>query len=238
MSYPALRMRRLRRSEAIRELVAETTIDASDFILPLFVRHGTGIKTEISTMPGNFHFSTDMLLEECRIVRDLGIRGVLLFGIPDSKDPTGSEATEANGIVQQAVRSIKEALPDLLVITDVCLCEYTSHGHCGVVENGRVENDATLELLVRQAISHAEAGADIVAPSDMMDGRVGAIRRGLDGVGMTEVAILSYAAKFASAFYGPFREAADSAPQFGDRLGYQMDYRNPRQAQREVALDI
>ena len=238
MSFPALRMRRLRRTESIRELVAETSLSASDFVLPLFVCHGTGVKREISTMPGNYHFSPDRLVDECRYIRDLGIRGVLLFGIPASKDAVGSEAVEEGGIVQQAVRAIKKAVPDFLVITDVCLCEYTSHGHCGVVKDESVDNDATLEILVRQAISHAESGADIVAPSDMMDGRVGAIRRGLDDAGMSEIAILSYAAKFASAFYGPFREAADSAPQFGDRLGYQMDYRNPRQAQREVALDI
>ncbi len=231
-------MRRLRRSGEIRELVAETRLSTSDFVLPFFVTHGTGVKHEIESMPGNYQLSIDVLIDACRNTRALGILGVLLFGIPEAKDETGSVAYSDEGIVQQAVAAIKKHVPDLLVITDVCMCEYTSHGHCGVIRDGSVDNDATLELLSRQAVSHARAGADIVAPSDMMDGRIGAIRASLDKAGFSETAILSYAAKYSSAFYGPFRDAAGSAPQFGDRQSYQMDYRNGREAIREIELDI
>ena len=236
--YPRVRMRRLRRTEQLRELAAETSLSPTDFVYPLFVRHGEAAKHEIESMPGNYQMSIDNLVDECFVVRDLGILGVLLFGIPAVKNEMGSEAVSDEGIVQQAVRAIKERIPDLLVITDVCFCEYTDHGHCGVVTNGAVDNDATLKLLAQQSVSHARAGADIVAPSDMMDGRVGAIRDALDGEGFTEVAVLSYAVKYSSAFYGPFREAADSKPQFGDRKAYQMDFRNSREALREIELDI
>jgi porphobilinogen synthase len=236
--FPVTRPRRLRRSAAIRELVRETKLDPGDFVYPLFVRHGEGIRHEISAMPGNFHLSVDTLVEEVGQARSEGIRSVLLFGIPERKDETGSEAYDDNGAVQAAVRALKDRYPDLVVITDVCLCEYTSHGHCGVVRDGEVQNDPTLELLARTAVSHAKAGADIVAPSDMMDGRVARIREGLDTAGHSEVAILSYAAKYASAFYGPFREAADSTPQFGDRRSYQMDPANGDEAIVEVAMDL
>jgi porphobilinogen synthase len=222
----------------MRDLVRQTTLDAGDFVYPLFVRGGKGIKQEISSMPGNYHFSIDTLVEEVGLAREEGIRSVLLFGIPDEKDEVGSEAFDDDAAVQGAVRALKENYPDLIVITDVCLCEYTSHGHCGVVKDGDVQNDPTLELLARTAVSHAGAGADIVAPSDMMDGRVGRIREGLDSTGHSEVAILSYAAKYASAFYGPFREAADSTPQFGDRRSYQMDPANSDEALVEVGLDL
>ncbi len=238
MSFPVQRMRRLRKTEALRAMVAETILSVSDFVYPLFVCHGSNIRREISSMPGNFHLSVDQVVTECRDVTDLGIPAVLLFGLPESKDETGSEALSDEGIVQQAVRAIKEACPSLMVITDVCFCEYTSHGHCGVVKDGRVDNDATLDLLAAQALFHARAGADMIAPSDMMDGRIGGIRTALDAGGFESVPIMSYAAKYSSAFYGPFREAADSAPQFGDRRGYQMDPRNRREAVREVALDI
>jgi porphobilinogen synthase len=236
--FPLARPRRLRRTEAIRELVRETRLDAGDFIYPLFVRHGKGVKTEISSMPGNFHFSPDLLIEEVGEAMEEGISAVLLFGLPERKDEVGSEAYDDEAAVQQAVRALKKHYPDLIVITDVCLCEYTSHGHCGVVKDGQVLNDPTLELLARAAVSHANAGADMVAPSDMMDGRVGAIRAALDEAGHGEIAILSYAAKYASAFYGPFREAADSAPQFGDRRAYQMDPANSDEALVEVGLDV
>jgi len=205
---------------------------------PLFVCPGSGVKDEIRSMPGNYRWSVDLLVEECRSVHDLGIPGVILFGIPEKKDEAGSEAYASNGVVQRAVRGVKQAVPGLLVICDTCLDEYTSHGHCGVVINGEVDNDQTLELLARTALSQAQAGADLVAPSDMMDGRVGRIRQELDAHGFTRVPILSYAAKYASAFYGPFREAADSAPKFGDRKTYQMDPANQREALREIALDI
>jgi porphobilinogen synthase len=236
--FPTTRMRRLRGSENLRALIRETTLSVDDLIYPLFVCPGTNVRREIPSMPGNYQFSVDQLLEECREVRDLGIPGVLLFGIPEHKDETGSAACSDRGIVQRAVGALKERIPELLVITDVCLCEYTSHGHCGVIKNGRVDNDATLELLVEQSLSHARAGADLVAPSDMMDGRVGRIRQALDGEGFQDLPIMSYAAKYASAFYGPFREAAGSAPQFGDRRGYQMDPCNVEEALREVELDI
>ncbi len=236
--FPITRMRRLRGSEKVRTLVRETALSIDDLIYPLFVCPGTNVRNEIPSMPGNYQFSVDQLVEECREVRDLGIPGVLLFGIPEYKDETGSAACSDQGIVQQAVRALKKQIPGLLVITDVCFCEYTSHGHCGVIKNGRVDNDSTLELLAEQSLSHARAGADIVAPSDMMDGRVGRIRRALDGEGFHDLPIMSYAAKYASAFYGPFRDAAGSAPQFGDRRGYQMDPGNVEEALREVELDI
>ncbi|MGH7893628.1 MAG: porphobilinogen synthase, partial [Candidatus Binatia bacterium] len=227
-----------RRTAALRRLVAETRPSLDGLVLPLFVAPGTASARPVAAMPGVAQLSIDRAVEECRAIHDLGIPAVMLFGIPDRKDATGSEAWAAEGIIQRAVGAIKRALPELLVITDVCLCEYTDHGHCGVVRDGEVANDPTLELLAREAVSHARAGADVVAPSDMMDGRVGAIRTGLDRAGFADVPILSYAAKYASAFYGPFREAAGSTPQFGDRRGYQMDAANAREALREVALDV
>jgi porphobilinogen synthase len=238
MRFPRYRARRLRSSERLRHLVQETTLTPNDFILPLFICPGRGIRQEITSLPGQYHLSVDQVAEEARAVADLGIPAVLLFGIPETKDAVGSEAYSPTGVVQQAVRAIKQAVPALLVVTDVCLCEYTDHGHCGVVEAGYVANDLTLDLLCRAVLSHVEAGADIVAPSDMMDGRVGAMREALDGKGYTQVPILSYAAKYASSFYGPFRDAVDSTPQFGDRRAYQMDPPNVREALREVRLDI
>jgi porphobilinogen synthase len=219
-------------------MVRETKLSPDDFIYPLFVTHGKGVKKEISSMPGNFQQSIENIVKDCEEVKNLGIPAVLLFGIPEHKDEIGSEAYSDEGIVQHAIKAIKHKLPELIVITDVCLCEYTSHGHCGVIKNGVVQNDATLELLAREALSHAKAGADMVAPSDMMDGRVGAIREILDDEGFHDTPIMSYAAKYASSFYGPFREAAESTPQFGDRRSYQMDAPNSREALREVALDI
>jgi len=219
-------------------MVRETTLSPDDFIYPLFVMHGKGVKKEISSMPGNYQQSIDNIVKDCEEVKDLGIPAVLLFGIPEHKDEVGSEAYSDEGIVQHAIKAIKNKFPELVVITDVCLCEYTSHGHCGLIKNGVVQNDATLELLAREALSHARAGADMVAPSDMMDGRVGAIRETLDSDGFFDIPIMSYAAKYASSFYGPFREAAESTPQFGDRRSYQMDAPNSREALREVALDI
>jgi porphobilinogen synthase len=237
--YPTERLRRLRSSPAMRRLVSETALDPRHFVYPLFAVHGRGIKERIGAMPGTYRWSVDLLADEARRIARLGIGGVLLFGIPAAKDDVGSEAYAQGGIAQQAVRALKDAAPDLLVVTDVCLCEYTSHGHCGVVdERGRVLNDPTLKLLARTAVSHAEAGADVIAPSDMMDGRVGAIREALDENAFVDTAIMAYSAKYASAFYGPFREAAESAPQFGDRRGYQMDPPSWRQALREVELDI
>ncbi len=222
----------------MRAMVAETQLSVDDFVYPLFVCHGTGVRREISSMPGNFHLSVDQAVSECGEVAGLGIPAVLLFGLPEAKDAMGSEAVSDEGIVQQAVRAIKEAHPKLTIITDVCFCEYTDHGHCGVIKDGSVDNDATLELLALQAVSHARAGAGMIAPSDMMDGRIAAIRAALDTTGFESTPVMSYAAKYSSAFYGPFREAADSAPQFGDRKAYQMDPRNSREAVREVALDI
>jgi porphobilinogen synthase len=219
-------------------MVRETKLSPDDFIYPLFVCHGKGVKKEISSMPGNYQQSIDNLVKDCEEVRDLGIPAVILFGIPEHKDEVGSEGYSDEGIVQHAIKAIKNKMPDLTVITDVCLCEYTSHGHCGVIKNGTVENDTTLELLAKEALSHAKAGADMVAPSDMMDGRVGAIRETLDEHGYFDIPIMAYAAKYASAFYGPFREAAESTPQFGDRRSYQMEPPNSREAMREVALDI
>ena len=238
MPFPVDRPRRLRATESLRRLVRETRLAPENFILPLFVVEGEGIRKEISSMPGNYQMSVDHLVRECEQVRSLGIGGIILFGIPKHKDEQASEAYNPAGITQEAVRAIKSAVPDLLVITDVCNCEYTSHGHCGKIVNGEVDNDATLEWLAAAAVTHAQAGADIVAPSDMMDGRVAAIRAALDQAGFAHTPILSYAAKYASAFYGPFREAAESAPQFGDRRGYQMDPANAREALREMDLDL
>ncbi|HTJ00319.1 MAG TPA: porphobilinogen synthase [Dongiaceae bacterium] len=240
--FPVVRPRRLRQSAALRRLVCETQLAAGQLVLPLFVRSGRKLRTPVSAMPGVFQLSPDELLREATRAQEAGVPAVLLFGIPDKKDNRASGAYAKNGIVQQAVRLLKKELPGLLVITDVCLCEYMAHGHCGIVEHGKagtkILNDPTLELLARSAVSHAEAGADIVAPSDMMDGRVRAIRSALDQKGFTDTPILSYAAKFASAFYGPFREAAESAPKYGDRRSYQMDAANGNEALREVALDI
>jgi len=236
--FPTTRLRRLRRTEQLREMFRETRLHRSDLIYPLFIVEGSGIKKEISSMPGQFQMSVDNILRECEELRDLGIASILLFGIPAEKDEVGSGAYDTNGIIQRAVREIKKSFPEMVVVTDVCLCEYTSHGHCGVVEDGYVHNDKTLDLLVREAISHAEAGADIIAPSDMMDGRIGAIREALDGKGFSDIPIMAYSAKYSSAFYGPFREAAESAPQFGDRRSYQMDFGNTDEAIREIALDI
>jgi len=238
MSFPFVRCRRLRRTESIRRLVRETKLSVDDLVYPLFAVHGDGVKKEVPSMPGVYHLSVDLLCREAEYIFSLGIPAVILFGIPSVKDETGSEAYAEDGIVQRAVRAIKSSVPEIVVITDVCMCEYTSHGHCGIVADGAVDNDETLEYLMRIAVSHAEAGADIVAPSDMMDGRVGAIREALDDNGFAEVVIMSYSAKYASAFYGPFRDAADSTPQFGDRRGYQMDAANRREAFREISLDI
>jgi len=238
MSFPANRPRRLRRSEALRGLVRETRLSTAGLIYPMFVCPGAKVRKEVSSMPGVHQQSVDQIVEECREVEALGIPGVILFGLPESKDARGTISTSAHGVVQRAIEEIRKANLKLLVITDVCLCEYTDHGHCGVIENGEVANDATLPILAAQALSHARAGADIVAPSDMMDGRVAAIRETLDQHKFGEVAILAYAAKYCSGFYGPFREAADSAPQFGDRRSYQMDPGNVREALKEVALDI
>jgi porphobilinogen synthase len=236
--YPQYRPRRLRRTDMLRRLVRETTVQVDDLVLPLFVVPGTGVRREVSSMPGVFQTSVDAMLDDARDAAGLGIPAVLLFGIPDAKDESGSRGHADDGVVQEAVRALKRELPELLVITDVCLCEYTSHGHCGVLRGESVDNDATLELLARQALSHARAGADIVAPSDMMDGRVAAIRAALDDAGFADTPILSYAAKYASAFYGPFRDAAESTPRFGDRRAYQMDPANGDEALREVRLDI
>ncbi len=238
MAFPVHRGRRLRRTEAVRAMVRETVLNPRDFVFPFFVVHGRKLRREIRPMPGNYQLSIDELLKEAAEIYQLGIPAVILFGIPDKKDSLGSAGHIEKGIVQQAIRQLKKELPELYVITDVCLCEYTDHGHCGKIVDGEVDNDATLELLVKQALSHAQAGADMVAPSDMMDGRVGAIRTGLDENGFSQVPIMSYAAKYASAFYGPFREAAESTPAFGDRRSYQMDPPNIREAMREVALDI
>ena len=238
MAFPVQRPRRLRSSEAIRRLVRETHLTPSQFILPLFVCPGEGVRTDISSMPGHAQLSIDNLVHEGVACRAAGLGGVILFGIPETKDERASGAYDPDGITQRAIRALKQEVPRLLVVTDVCNCEYTSHGHCGLVKNGDVDNDATLEWLTKTAVSHARAGADIVAPSDMMDGRVAAIRRGLDAAGFDGIPILSYAAKYASVFYGPFREAAESTPQFGDRRSYQMDPANAREAMREIALDI
>jgi len=238
MSFPKIRMRRLRSSDSMRRLVRETSLSVDNLVYPLFVREGENLKEPIKSMTGCFHFSPDTVASEAAEVAALGIPAVLLFGLPDKKDQTGSQAWAENGVIQRSVKEIKKAAPDLLVITDVCLCAYTSHGHCGVIKANKVDNDATCELLAKVALSHAQAGADIVAPSDMMDGRVKYIRETLEENGFYDVAIMSYAAKFASAFYGPFRDAVDSAPAFGDRKTYQMDPASARQALAEIALDI
>jgi porphobilinogen synthase len=236
--FPKYRGRRLRRTEALRRLVRETTLVPSQLVLPLFVRNGRALRRPIDAMPGVAQTSPDELLRDATVAAEAGVGGVILFGIPDRKDATGTEAWADDGAVQNAVRLLKKELPQIVVITDVCLCEYTEHGHCGILENGEVVNDATLELLVRASVSHAAAGADMIAPSDMMDGRVAAIRSGLDSNDFASTPILSYAAKYASAYYGPFREAAESAPQTGDRKGYQMDAANTDEALREVLADI
>jgi porphobilinogen synthase len=238
MLFPDYRPRRLRKNEALRKMVRETTLSVNDFIMPLFVVEGKGIKLPIDAMPGNYQLSVDNLVKAAQKVFELGIPGVILFGIPSSKDPLGTQAYAKSGIVQRAIKALKEKLPDLIVVTDVCLCEYTDHGHCGFVEGKDVDNDATLELLAKTALSHAESGADMVAPSDMMDGRVAEIRSILDENDYSQIPIMSYAAKYCSAFYGPFREAADSAPQFGDRRTYQMDPANAREAIREATMDV
>ncbi len=238
MPFPVQRPRRLRSSGAIRQLVRETHLAPSQLVLPLFVCPGEGVRKEIASMPGHAQLSIDNLVREAEDCRKRGLGGVILFGIPERKDDMASEAYAPHGIAQRAVRAVKREVPGLLVITDVCNCEYTTHGHCGLIRNGEVDNDATLQWLAKTAVSHAAAGADVVAPSDMMDGRVGAIRAALDSAGHAQTPILSYAAKYASVFYGPFREAAESAPQFGDRRSYQMDPSNGREALREIALDL
>lgn len=238
MPFPEYRGRRMRRTETLRRMVRETRLSADNLIMPLFVVAGEKVEKPVGSMPGVAQLSIDRCVEECRVIRDLGVPSVILFGIPAAKDAVGSGAYAEDGIIQNAVRAIKRDVPGLAVITDVCLCEYTDHGHCGVIHDGDVANDETLELLAKEAVSHASAGADIIAPSDMMDGRVGAIRGALDDNGFENVPIMAYAAKFASGFYGPFRDAAESAPQFGDRRSYQMDPPNAEEALREVALDI
>jgi porphobilinogen synthase len=238
MSFPKQRMRRLRSSDAIRRLVRETNVSVDDLVYPLFVKEGKGLKEPIKSMTDCFHFSPDTIAAEAKEVASLGISAVLLFGLPGKKDSTGSQAWADDGVVQKAIKDIKKAAPNLLVITDVCLCEYTDHGHCGVIKKGKVDNDTTCELLAKMALSHAQVGTDIVAPSDMMDGRVRYIREALEENDFENVAIMSYAAKYASAFYGPFRDAAESAPAFGDRKSYQMDPANSDQAMAEIALDI
>jgi porphobilinogen synthase len=238
MRFPIYRPRRLRRNENFRRLVRETKLSVDDLIMPLFIVPGTRVTNPISSMPGIAQLSIDRAVEECKAIRDLGIPGVILFGIPDHKDAVGSDAYADNGIIQRALRTIKEQVPSLLLITDVCFCEYTDHGHCGIIKGQEVDNDATLDILAKEALAHARAGADMVAPSDMMDGRVGAIRQTLDSEGFPHLPIMAYAAKFASGFYGPFREAAESTPQFGDRRSYQMDPPNAEEALREVELDI
>jgi porphobilinogen synthase len=236
--FPTTRLRRLRKTPALREMFRETVLRPSDFIYPLFIVEGANVRNEISSMPGQAQLSVDNALQECEELQNLGVRSVILFGIPDAKDEVGSGAYADDGIIQKATRAIKAAFPEMVVVTDVCLCEYTSHGHCGVVEDGYVHNDKTLELLAREAVSHAQSGADVIAPSDMMDGRIAAIRNALDAGGFTDTPIMAYSAKYSSAFYGPFREAAESAPQFGDRKTYQMDPPNSNEALREIALDI
>lgn len=238
MAFPTHRPRRLRQSEAIRKLVRETRLTPGALVYPLFVCPGSRVKDEIKSMPGNYRWSVDLLADECKAAYDLGIPAVILFGIPETKDEVASGAYDPGGIIQRAVRALKREVPKLLVICDLCLCEYTSHGHCGVVKDGEIDNDSTLALLAKTALAQADAGADMVAPSDMMDGRVGCIRQELDAHGFTQTPILAYSAKYASAFYGPFRDAADSAPKFGDRRSHQMDPANQREAMREIALDI
>jgi len=238
MYFPEYRPRRMRKNELFRSMIRETALSVSDLVYPLFVVEGKGVKKPISSMPGNFQLSIDYLLKEVEKTKELGIPAVLLFGIPDKKDEVASGAFARDGIMQRAVRKIKDKVPDILVITDVCLCEYTSHGHCGMIEKGDVDNDSTIEVLAETALSHARAGADMVAPSAMMDGQIGAIRETLDEAGYVSLPIMAYAAKYASCFYGPFREAAESAPQYGDRKSYQMDPANSDEAIREMTLDV
>ncbi len=238
LGFPDIRLRRVRELESVRSLVRETRLSAANFIYPLFVTHGEGVRLPIEPMPGCFHLSLDLLADEAREIAALGIPGVLLFGLPPEKDSVGSGAYDPEGIIQEAIRVIKEAAPALMVVGDVCLCEYTDHGHCGVIDRGRVDNDQTLELLARTALAQVQAGVDMVAPSSMMDGQVRAIRQALDAAGEQDVPIMGYAAKYASSFYGPFRVAADSTPQFGDRRSYQMDPANARMALREIETDI
>ncbi len=238
MLFPEYRPRRLRRTEPLRAMVRETELSVKHLVYPMFVLPGKKVREEVSSMPGVFRLSVDQAVEEAKEVFDLGIPAIILFGIPEKKDEVGSEAYAKKGIVQRAISAIKKAVPELIVITDVCLCEYTSHGHCGIIKNGEVDNDLTLEQLARTAVSHAKAGADMVAPSDMMDGRVARIREALDEAGFSHIPIMSYAVKYCSSFYGPFREAAESAPRFGDRRSYQMDPPNRREAIREAMLDI
>lgn len=243
MEFPITRLRRLRRNPTLRRMVSETRLSADDLIMPLFVRPGRGVKTEIMSMPGNYQFSVDTLVEEVKSIADTGVPAVLLFGIPESKDAEGSQAHAEGAIVCRAIEAIKKSVPEMCVITDVCLCEYTDHGHCGILRknldgNLDVDNDATLDVLAKEALAHARAGADMVAPSDMMDGRVAEIRGALDQIGFADLPIMAYSAKFASAFYGPFRDAAESPPQFGDRQSYQMASGNAREAMREIELDI
>ncbi len=237
-NYPTKRLRRLRYNPLVRDMVRETELSKNDFIYPLFVVHGTNVKNPIKSMPGVFQFSIDNLVKECKEVEELGIRAVILFGIPEHKDEKGSEAYDPNGIIQKAIKAIKKDVKNLLIVTDVCLCEYTSHGHCGLLKGEEILNDESVELLVKEALSHVKAGADIVAPSDMMDGRIGAIRSGLDKNGFEKTPIMSYAAKYSSGFYGPFRDAAESAPAFGDRRSHQMDIANANEAMREIEADI
>lgn len=236
--FPITRLRRLRKTAALRDMFRETSLSPADFIYPLFIVEGANVRKEISSMPAQFQLSIDNALRECEELTALGVGSIILFGVPNEKDEVGSGAYADDGIIQKATRAIKERFPEMIVVTDVCLCEYTSHGHCGVVENGYVHNDKTLELLAKEAVSHAQCGADIIAPSDMMDGRIDAIRKALDANGFSETPIMAYSAKYSSAFYGPFREAAESTPQFGDRKTYQMDPGNSDEAIREIALDI
>lgn len=238
MGFPTNRMRRLRKSPILREMVRENHLSKSDLMYPMFVIHGNKVRNEVSSLPGVYQLSVDELLREAELIVDKGISSIILFGIPATKDEYGTEAYREDGVVQQAIRALKKHFPELIVATDVCLCEYTNHGHCGVVKDGYVVNDPTLELLAKTALSHATAGADIIAPSDMMDGRIGVIRQALDEHGYQDIPIMAYSAKYASAFYGPFREAADSTPQFGDRCSYQMDPANSNEAMREISLDI
>jgi len=238
MYFPAYRPRRLRRTKAIRDLVTETRLSPDEFIYPMFAAPGKSVRQEVPSMPGIYKQSIDNIVKEAREAAALGIKSVLLFGIPEHKDETGSEGYADDGIIQKTVRELRKKVPDMLVVTDVCMCEYTSHGHCGIIKDGDVDNDETLDYLAKMAVSHAEAGADVIAPSDMMDGRVGVIREALDDAGFEKVPVMSYSAKYASGFYGPFRDAAESPPQFGDRRGYQMDPPNVREALREIALDI
>jgi len=238
MGFPKTRMRRLRNNDTMQRLVRETTLTVDNFVYPLFLWPGSNVKKPIESMKGCFHFSPDMVAGEAAEIASLGIPAVLLFGVPEKKDDKGTQAWAEDGVVQQAIKVIRNTVPELLVITDVCLCAYTSSGHCGVIKDNKVDNDSTLELLAKMALSHAQAGVDMVAPSDMMDGRVGFIRECLDKNGFSDTAIMSYSAKYASAFYGPFRDVADSAPAFGDRKSYQMDIANCRQAMREIELDI